>query len=97
MKTKQSCNRLAEACLAARGPAQKLESQGWKYLQQTRRRLHREEQNTDNGNIIKTKQMRKQLMLQYGMRLLGHIKAGMKSRQLIMVQVICVTNKLNVV
>ena len=48
MKTKQSCNRIAEACLAARGPAQKLESQGWKYRKQTRRRLPREEQNTDN-------------------------------------------------
>ena len=47
MKTKQPCNMLAKSCLAARGPAQKLESQARTYRQQTRRRLPREEQNKD--------------------------------------------------
>ena len=40
--------------------------------------------------------MRNQMMVKYGMRWLGHIKAGMESRQKIRVQVICVSNNLNV-
>ena len=40
--------------------------------------------------------MRNPMMVQYGMRGLDHFKAGMKSRQKIRVQVICVANNLNV-
>ena len=50
---------LAEACLAARGPAQKPEPQGRKYRQQTRRRLPREEQNIDNRKHDQYMEMRK--------------------------------------
>ena len=59
---------LAEACLAARGLARKLEPQYRRYRQQARRRLPREEQNTDNRKHNQYMEMRKQLMWQYGMR-----------------------------
>ena len=50
MKTKQSCNRLAEVCLAARCVARKLEPQYRRYSQQARRRLPSENQTQTIGN-----------------------------------------------
>ena len=69
MKIKQQCKLLAEACLAACGPAQKLKSQGGKYRQQTRRRLPREEQNTDNRkhNQYKANAQSNDVAIWYGM------------------------------
>ena len=68
MKTRQSCNRLAESCLAACGLAQKLKPQYRRYSQQTRRRLPKESQTQTIGNNNQYKGMHKQMMVQYGMR-----------------------------
>ena len=68
MKTKQSCNRSAEACLAARGLARKLEPQYRRYSQQARRRLPRESQTQTVGSNNQYEEMRKQMMVHYHMR-----------------------------